>query len=130
MYPNAVHIVKLTSGSAKDNKAAVAEIERKSGRLYIMIANAGKDLISTLFYPILVLIDKLKGISEYSSSIDTAPIAEFTSNFNVNTIGPVVLFQAVHSLLLKSPTVGAPQFNVISSIAGSIEIMLSTAAPA
>ncbi|KAJ7431288.1 hypothetical protein B0H11DRAFT_1688381, partial [Mycena galericulata] len=48
-----------------------------------------------------------------------SPVSEFHNHFGVNTIGPVVLFQAAHSLLLASPS-GAPAFVVISSIAGSI----------
>lgn len=37
----------------------------------------------------------------------------------MNTLGPVVLFQAAHTLLLASPT-RAPQFTIISTTGGSI----------
>lgn len=40
-YPN-VHAVKLTSGDKTDNEAAVAEIQKTTGQLDVIIANAGK----------------------------------------------------------------------------------------
>jgi len=100
-YPN-VHILKLTSGSVEDNQDAAKEIERISGQLDIVIANAG--------------------IANHQGPAATTPISQFTDHFNVNTLGPVVLFQAVKDLLLKSPS-GAPQFTVISSALGSIGLM-------
>lgn len=36
-----VHAVKVTSASPEDNKAAIAEIEKKAGQLDVIIANAG-----------------------------------------------------------------------------------------
>lgn len=40
-YPGQVEIVKLTSASEEDNKAAAALIEKKAGQLNVVIANAG-----------------------------------------------------------------------------------------
>lgn len=41
-YPNAIHVIKLTSASVEDNKAAVAEIKKTTGQLDVVIANAGE----------------------------------------------------------------------------------------
>ncbi|KAJ7505792.1 hypothetical protein B0H11DRAFT_359228 [Mycena galericulata] len=97
-HPN-VHVVKLTSGDKADNEAAISEIRKIAGQLDVIIANAA--------------------VMKYFGPLATTPVSEFHDHFGVNTIGPVVLFQAAHSLLLASPS-GAPAFVVISSIAGSI----------
>ncbi|KXS14195.1 NAD(P)-binding protein [Gonapodya prolifera JEL478] len=97
-HPN-LHIVKLTSGNVEDNAAAVAAIKFKSGRLDVVIANAG--------------------IAKSVGSIDTTPIEDFREHLEVNTLGPLVLRQAVFQLLLVSPTSEA-YFGVISSALGSI----------
>lgn len=49
-YPN-VHILKLTSGSVEDNQDAAKEIERISGQLDIVIANAGAPYPHLIFLP-------------------------------------------------------------------------------
>ncbi|KAJ7331528.1 hypothetical protein DFH08DRAFT_708419, partial [Mycena albidolilacea] len=59
------------------------------------------------------------GISNYYGPLATTPISEFHDHYSVNTVGPIVLFQAAHALLLASAT-HAPIFTVISSVAGSI----------
>jgi len=97
-HPN-VHPVKLTSGDQSDNEAAVAEIQKTAGQLDVIIANAG--------------------ISNYYGPVATTPLSQFREHYEVNTLGPVVLFQAAHKLLLASPT-GVPVFAVISTGAGSI----------
>ncbi|KAJ6545466.1 hypothetical protein B0H19DRAFT_1308046 [Mycena capillaripes] len=97
-YPN-VHAVKLTSGDKADNEAAIAQIQKTAGQLDVIIANAG--------------------ISNYYGPLATTPISEFHDHYSVNTVGPVVLFQAAHALLLASPT-HTPIFAIISSVAGSI----------
>lgn len=102
-YPHSVRVVQLTSADAEDNKAAVEEIERQEGQLDVIIANAG--------------------IADYFGPLTTTPVEQFTSHFNINTVGVIVLFQAAYPLLRKSPT-GAPRFSVISSLAGSIGVML------
>ncbi|KAJ7851666.1 aflatoxin biosynthesis ketoreductase-like protein nor-1 [Mycena olivaceomarginata] len=104
-----VHPIKLTSGDKSDNTAAVAslvftagavaEIQKIAGRIDVVIANAG--------------------ISKYFGALATTPLSEFRDHWEVNTLGLVVLFQAVQKLLLVSPT-GAPKFAYISSGAGSI----------
>ncbi|KAJ6507769.1 hypothetical protein C8R47DRAFT_1208805 [Mycena vitilis] len=97
-YSN-VHPVKLTSGVVADNEAAIAEIKKTAGQLDVIIANAG--------------------ISNYYGPLATAPLAQFRDHWEVNTLGPVVLFQAAHTLLLASPT-GTPTFALISSAGASM----------
>ncbi|KAJ7355857.1 hypothetical protein DFH08DRAFT_922749 [Mycena albidolilacea] len=97
-HPN-VHPIKLNSGDEADNAAAVAEIQRTAGQLDVVIANAG--------------------IAKYHGSLTTAPLSEFRDHWEVNTLGLIVLFQAVQKLLFASPT-GAPKFAYITSGAGSI----------
>ncbi|KAJ7879084.1 hypothetical protein B0H14DRAFT_3435320 [Mycena olivaceomarginata] len=48
----------------------------------------------------------------------------FTDHWQVNTFATIVLYQAVHKLLLASPT-GAPKFTYISTIAASIGAFLN-----
>ncbi|KAK7014258.1 NAD(P)-binding protein [Favolaschia claudopus] len=97
-HPN-VYPVKLTSGDQSDNEAAVALIQEIAGQLDVVIANAG--------------------IANYNGPVVDTPAEKFREHFDVNTLGPVVLFQAAHKLLLASPT-GAPIFAVISSLIGSM----------
>ena len=125
-YPN-VHAVKLTSGDKGDNEAAVKFIEAKAGQLDVIIANAGKYTLPHWIKQWCLI--RLVGITNYHGPLATTPIREFEDHWRVNTIGPVVLFQAVHKLLLASPT-KAPLFAVISAAAGSIAgyIPMSSAA--
>jgi NAD(P)-dependent dehydrogenase (short-subunit alcohol dehydrogenase family) len=99
-YSEKVQIVKLTSADEADNKAAVAEIERVAGRLDVVIANAA--------------IGEMTG-----TALETSPEA-MAEYFRVNTIGPLVLFQAAYPLLKVSSS--TPKFIPISSVAGSIQI--------
>ncbi|KAJ7766527.1 hypothetical protein DFH07DRAFT_809301 [Mycena maculata] len=94
-----VHPVKLTSGDKADNEAAVAEIQKTAGQLDVVIANAG--------------------IANYYGPLATTPLSEYREHWEVNTLGPVVLFQATHTLLLASPS-GTPTFALISTGAASI----------
>jgi len=96
-YPGKVHTVKLTSADRADNDAAIAEIKRVAGKLDIIIANAG---IAKFWGPIL-----------------NTPEEEMREHYEVNVIGPTVLFQAAWPLLKASPQ---PKFSIITSIAGSI----------
>ncbi|KAJ6581989.1 hypothetical protein B0H19DRAFT_984126 [Mycena capillaripes] len=97
-HPN-VHAVKLTSGDKADNEAAITKIRDVAGQLDIIIANAA--------------------IATHVGPIATTPLDAFRDHFEVNTLGPIVLFQAAHTLLLASPT-GAPVFAIISSLLGSM----------
>lgn len=103
-YPNIVHVVQLTSADEVDNKAAVEVIREKTGRLDVVIANAG--------------------ICDEFGPVATVPLEAYSRHFLVNTTGVIGLFQASSPLLLNSPT-GAPQFHIITSVLGSVGNLLS-----
>ncbi|KAI5890553.1 NAD(P)-binding protein [Schizophyllum commune H4-8] len=96
-HPGRVHVVKLVSADRADNDAAVEEIKRTAGHLNVVIANAG---ISDCFKDALAISPE-----------------EMTRHFEVNTNGPLVLFQATYPLLRASK---APKFAAVTSHVGSI----------
>lgn len=100
-FPQKLHIVKLISADETSNKAAVEEIRTKTGRLDVVIANAGIAKAMHLL------------------ALET-PGQAMRDHFEVNVIGPLVLFQASYPLLKASNP--APKFVVISSRVGSITI--------
>jgi norsolorinic acid ketoreductase len=59
------------------------------------------------------------GISNYYGPLATTPISQFRDHWEVNTLGPVVLFQASQALLLASPT-KTPTFALVSTGGASI----------
>ncbi|KAJ7879089.1 hypothetical protein B0H14DRAFT_3435327 [Mycena olivaceomarginata] len=96
-HPN-VHPIKLISSDEANNAAAAAEIQKTAGTP--------------------------RRITKYCGALATTPLSEFTDHWQVNTFATIVLYQAVHKLLLASPT-GAPKFTYISTIAASIGAFLN-----
>ncbi|KAL1738070.1 hypothetical protein HDZ31DRAFT_51536, partial [Schizophyllum fasciatum] len=96
-HPDRVHIVKVISADRASNAAAVDEIKRVAGRLDVVIANAG-------------IGDCFKGALQI-------PPEELVRHLQVNTNGPLVLFQETYALLRESPN---PKFVAVSSLLGSI----------
>jgi norsolorinic acid ketoreductase len=92
-------IVKIDSTIDSDPAAAASELTTKHGITHIdvLISNAG-------------LLDIIAPVLE-------TPASQVRAHFEVNTIGPIVLFQAFHTLLSSSPE---PKFLVITSSIGSI----------
>jgi len=103
LKPSVVHIVKLTSGNAEDNAAAVEMIKQVAGRLDVVVANAG--------------ISK-----SYTTGVFDTPISDLREHWEVNTGGPHILFQQTLPLLRASPRdiSNPPKFIVISSAAASL----------
>ncbi|KII93152.1 hypothetical protein PLICRDRAFT_35337 [Plicaturopsis crispa FD-325 SS-3] len=99
-HPAKLHVVKLTSGNEEDNQAAAALVQKVAGHVDVIIANAG--------------------IAETWAPVHKAPAEDVRRHFEVNAIGPLVLFQALYPLLQAAPQ--PPKFVVISSISGSITI--------
>ncbi|PRP85678.1 hypothetical protein PROFUN_06512 [Planoprotostelium fungivorum] len=91
-----LHIVKLTSGSVEEAKEAAAVIEKRSGGLDYVIANAG--------------------IAYSTSRLEAVTLEDFNEHFQVNVVGVLVLFQATLPLLLKRTT---RVFEAVSSAVGS-----------
>ncbi|OCT54861.1 Norsolorinic acid ketoreductase [Cladophialophora carrionii] len=94
-----VIVVKLDSTSETDARAAVETLTSKYSltKLDIVVANAG--------------------ISKYFGAASVTPAQEMSDHFVVNTIAPLLLFQATAPLLKAAP---APRFVVVSSGAGSL----------
>jgi norsolorinic acid ketoreductase len=92
-------IVKIDSLSETDPQAAVQLLQSEHGieKLDIVIANAG--------------------MAKHAGPAYETPIAEMRDHFEVNTIGPLVLFQATKPLLERS---SLPKFVVVTSRIGSI----------
>jgi NAD(P)-dependent dehydrogenase (short-subunit alcohol dehydrogenase family) len=94
--PN-IHLIKLQSASEADARAAARAIEEVTGGLDVVIANAG--------------------IANNWQKITDVEIGAVWEHFNVNTVGAIVLFQAVYPLLLKRQT---RKFITVSTNAASI----------
>ncbi|KAI5476212.1 short-chain dehydrogenase/reductase SDR family protein [Pseudohyphozyma bogoriensis] len=97
-HPGVFHIVKLESTSRSDAEKAAAAIIEAYGKVDVVIANAG--------------------ISNNNDPVATISLDVVREHYEVNALGPLILFQATHALLSKSDT-GAPKFVLISSVAGS-----------
>lgn len=97
-----VIVVKIDSTSECDAKQAVETLVSQHGitRLDIVIANAG--------------------VSKYFGAAQVTPAAEMADHFAINTVGPLLLFQATAALLDAAPN---PKFVVLSSGAGSIGLV-------
>jgi NAD(P)-dependent dehydrogenase (short-subunit alcohol dehydrogenase family) len=91
--------VKIDSVSETDALAAVETLksEHKITKLDIVIANAG--------------------IANYFGQARVTPVNEMIEHFQVNVVGPLLLFQATAELLDAAPE---PKFFTISSAVGSI----------
>lgn len=98
--PNSeVILVKIDSTSQTDAKTAVGilQSEHKITKVDVVIANAG--------------------ISSYFGKAAITPAEEMSNHFAVNTVAPLLLFQATASLLNAA---SKPKFVVLSSGAGSL----------
>ncbi|KAL1691080.1 hypothetical protein GGG16DRAFT_54311 [Schizophyllum commune] len=99
-HTDRVHVVKVVSADKETNEASIEEVKRVIGRLDVVIANAG---ISDSYEPALEV-----------------PTEGMNRHFEVNTNGPLVLFQAAYPLLRGSTN---PKFVTISSGLGSIALV-------
>jgi NAD(P)-dependent dehydrogenase (short-subunit alcohol dehydrogenase family) len=121
-HPHKLHIVKLTSANEAESKAAVEQIKQITGRLDVVIANAGeiifllhshiRQAVLTFFYHAGMNKNPALGLS--------VPLATMQEHFEVNALGPLSLFQATYPLLKESTT--TPKFIPISSVVGSLAI--------
>jgi NAD(P)-dependent dehydrogenase (short-subunit alcohol dehydrogenase family) len=60
------------------------------------------------------------GSSTGNVTIAGAKLSQVRSDFETNTVGPIVLFQAFESLLAASDAAGGPKFIIISSVLAQI----------
>ncbi|KAI5479790.1 hypothetical protein MNV49_002602 [Pseudohyphozyma bogoriensis] len=96
-----LRIVKLSSTSVEDAQAVAGEIEKLYGKVDVVIANAG--------------------IAQDASPIAEVSLEALQAHFDVNTKGPLILFQTTNNLLGQSTE---PKFILISSDAGSMGLAL------
>ncbi|KAI5887771.1 NAD(P)-binding protein [Schizophyllum commune H4-8] len=96
-HPDRFHVVKLISPDKANNIVIAEEIKRVAGRLDVVIANAA--------------------VADVFDSALELRTDDMIRHFEVNTNGPLVLFQATYQLLKESKT---PKFVAISSGFGSI----------
>jgi len=94
--PN-VHIIKLESYSVSDAAAAAKTIEQVTGGLDVVVANAG-----------------IGANWQLATEVDLDSMNE---HFQVNTVGPLILFQALYPAMLKHQT---RKFITVSSTVGSL----------
>ncbi|KZL78376.1 aflatoxin biosynthesis ketoreductase nor-1 [Colletotrichum incanum] len=93
-------VVKLDSSVETDAAAAVGQLrEQGITSLDLVIANAG--------------------IAQDGTSVRNTSIINTQKHFNINSIGPLTLFQATADLLKASKT-GSPKFVAVSTLIGSI----------
>lgn len=100
-------VVKIDSNSLTDAEAAAKELTSQYGitKLDTIIANAG--------------------VGKFAK-IDQTPINDYADQLKTNTLGPVVLYLALRSLLLAA---GKPRFVVISTVLGSIGLQAERPIP-
>jgi NAD(P)-dependent dehydrogenase (short-subunit alcohol dehydrogenase family) len=102
-HPN-VHIVQLEATSEEDAMNAAKSVEHTSGKLDVLIANAGMYL-------------------NHQPAIEV-DIKSFQQHLDVNLIGTLILFKALYPLLAKGST---KKVVTISSFVGSIASSLPVA---
>ncbi|KAH7208369.1 hypothetical protein BKA60DRAFT_611321 [Fusarium oxysporum] len=95
-------LVKIDSASETDAPDAMSTLKRDHGitKLDLVIANAG--------------------ISKYFGTAEVTPVKEMMDHFKINSVAPLLLFQATWPLLHAAK---APKFVTISSGAGSLGFM-------
>jgi len=108
-----VQLVKVTSADKEDNLAAAQVVKEKYGKVYVIIANAGK--LGPL--DTRELLTNRAGVSSGQQPIRTVTVDTIQADFTINTIGPLVLFQSFAPLLESSKIA---KFVVISSMLGQV----------
>jgi norsolorinic acid ketoreductase len=95
-------VTKIESGSESSAQSAIESIKTANNitKLDIVIANAG--------------------IGYYYAPAASTSVSEFQNHFLINSIGPLILFQAALPLLKASSN---PRFVPISSALGSMGVM-------
>ncbi|RKK90870.1 hypothetical protein BFJ71_g11227 [Fusarium oxysporum] len=95
-------LVKIDSASETDAPDAMSTLKRDHGitKLDLVVANAG--------------------ISKYFGTAEVTPVKEMMDHFKINSVAPLLLFQATWPLLHAAK---APKFVTISSGAGSLGFM-------
>ncbi|GAA6008409.1 hypothetical protein JCM10207_000116 [Rhodosporidiobolus poonsookiae] len=94
-----IEVLQLEAASEEDARVAAQLVREKAGRIDVLIANAG--------------ICEAYGVSSAQSP------EVYRRHFEVNTIGPVVLFSALKELLFKS---SSPKLVAVSTAGASLTL--------
>jgi NAD(P)-dependent dehydrogenase (short-subunit alcohol dehydrogenase family) len=118
-----VHVVKLVADEEESNKKAVEEIKKVTDRLDVVVANAGmSNRLGILSRQSSSLL--FTGITGGLEPAHTVDAAAYRQQFEVNTLGPLFMYQATYPLLIatreKEGNLPAPKFFVTSSGLGSL----------
>lgn len=125
----------LSSPIASELQTAAATSSAPGSRLILVpieatnpadYANAVTTLTTAHSLTNLDIVVANAGITGALTPVATIPIPDLQNVLAVNTVGPILLFQAVLPLLLKSPT-GHPKWISLSTISGSIGALDETA---
>ncbi|KAF5319297.1 hypothetical protein D9619_008343 [Psilocybe cf. subviscida] len=95
-YPGVIDVVQYVAADLDNSKALAQHVQKKYGRVDVVIPNAG--------------------IANYYGPVAEIPLNEMREHWEVNALGPLILFQTLLSLLKASPN---PKFIPISSGAAS-----------
>jgi len=96
-----IHVIKLESTSVADATAAAHLIDAVAGGLDVVVSNAG--------------------IANDWNKVTEVSVESLKEHFNVNAVGPLILFQAMYPLLLKRQT---RKFITMSTIAASLQLQI------
>lgn len=135
--PNSTVVATVRDPSKTDSVASLKALTVGAGSKLIIVkidslsetdaADAVKLLQSEHGITSLDVVVANSGIANYIGPVITTPLKEFRSHFEVNTIGPLVLFQATAALLEAAKD---PKFFVVSTAAASITDMMPMPAAA
>jgi NAD(P)-dependent dehydrogenase (short-subunit alcohol dehydrogenase family) len=95
-HPGIVDVVRYVAADAENNEELARYVREKYGRVDVVIPNAG--------------------IGNYDGPVAEIPVHEMREHWEVNALGPLILFQTLLPLLKASPS---PKFIPISSGAAS-----------
>ncbi|KAL2060172.1 hypothetical protein VTL71DRAFT_9567 [Oculimacula yallundae] len=98
-------IVRIDSEDDSSPLAAITTLKNEHGikKLDIVIANAG--------------------ICDFFGRVEDVSASELTRHFQINTVAPLMLFNAVSPLFNLSPSSTPPKFILVSSAVGSLTLI-------
>jgi norsolorinic acid ketoreductase len=118
-----VHVIKLVADDQESNKSAVEEVKKVTDRLDIVVANAGTLCPRFPLFPSTP--NGNTGINAPFVPVYAESIEHYRSNFEVNTFGPLYLYQATYPLLVNtrltdpSTSLPPPKFFITSTVVAS-----------
>lgn len=111
-------LLQLEATSEEDARAAAKAVEQKAGKIDVLIANAGQSLSLSSVARRTSKLTLGAGVAGYfeSGNVLDQSIEGLRKSWEINALGPIILFKALATLLFKS---SAPVFAPTSTAAGS-----------